>query len=136
MIFDRILLKFILVGIANTIVGSGVMFVLYNLAGFGYWVSSAANYVVGSVLSFFLNKYFTFKVRQWSAFMIFAFIANIAVCYGIAYSLAKPVMNYFLGDYPQQLRENAALFTGMCMFTGLNYLGQRFVVFKKENNPE
>jgi hypothetical protein len=58
--------EFILVGILNTIAGSAIMFVLYNLAGFGYWASSLLNCGAASVLSFFLNKYFTFGVREWS----------------------------------------------------------------------
>lgn len=139
MIFDRILIRFIIVGIVNTVVGSCLMFILYNAAGFNYWVSSAANYIFGSILSFFLNKYFTFRIKQWSAFMIFSFIANIAICYGIAYGIAKPAMNYFLRSNTQRIRENAALFTGMCLFTGFNYLGQRLVVFRskgEDNVPE
>jgi len=129
MIFDKKFFKFILVGIINTVVGSAIMFSLYNLAHFNYWVSSACNYIFGSILSFFLNKYFTFAVKEWSLFMVLAFILNIAVCYFIAYGLAKPLMNYCLYAKPQNIRENAAMFAGMCLFTGLNYLGQRFVVF-------
>jgi len=132
-LFDKVFFKFIIVGIINTLAGSAIMFILYNIAGVGYWFSSAANYVIGSVLSFFLNKYFTFSVRHWSVFMIFTFIINIAVCYGVAYGIARPVMNYILRGNTQKLRENAALFTGMCIFTGINYLGQRFIVFKRQS---
>jgi len=138
MIFDRKFFKFILVGIINTIVGSAIMFSLYNIAHLNYWVSSACNYFFASILSFFLNKYFTFTVKEWSLFMIVAFILNIATSYFIAYGLAKPLINYFLNSKPQNIRENIALFVGMCLFTGLNYLGQRFVVFdrsKNEKNP-
>jgi putative flippase GtrA len=134
MIFDRKFFKFILVGIINTIVGSAIMFSLYNIAHFSYWVSSACNYFFCSILSFFLNKYFTFSIREWSLFMIVAFILNIALSYFIAYGLAKPLMNYFLHSKPQNIRENIALFAGMCLFTGLNYLGQRYVVFAKSKN--
>jgi len=131
MIFDAKFFKFILVGIINTIVGSAIMFSLYNIAHLSYWVSSACNYFFASILSFFLNKYFTFTIREWSLFMVIAFILNIALSYFIAYGLAKPLINYFLNSKPQNIRENIALFTGMCLFTGLNYLGQRFVVFNK-----
>jgi len=135
-LFDKVFFKFIFVGIINTLMGSAIMFVLYNIAGIGYWFSSAANYVVGSVLSFFLNKYFTFNVRQWSVFIVIAFIANIVICYVIAYGIAKPVMNYLLRTNSIKIRENAALFTGMCLFTGINYLGQRFVVFRSKGEKE
>ena len=60
-LFDAKLLRFLIVGVINTLVGSAIMFGLYNLAHCTYWASSAANYVLTSILSFFLNKYFTFK---------------------------------------------------------------------------
>jgi putative flippase GtrA len=129
--FDRTFLKFIIAGIINTIIGSGLMFVLYNLFDITYWLSSAANYIADSIVSFFLNKYFTFAVKAWSLFMVIAFILNIAVAYFIAYGLAKPVMNYLLRDNSLAVRENAALFAGMCLFTGINYIGQKYIVFKK-----
>ena len=59
-LFDAKLWKFLLVGVINTLVGTGIMFGLYNLSNCSYWVSSAANYVLTSILSFFLNKHFTF----------------------------------------------------------------------------
>jgi putative flippase GtrA len=136
MIFDRVLLKFILVGIINTIVGSAIMFILYNIAGVGYWLSSAANYAVGSVFSFLLNKYFTFNVRQWSVYMVIAFVLTIGLSYLLAYGVSKSAMNYLLRDNPQKLRENVALLTGMCFFTAINYLGQRFVVFRSKRDEK
>jgi len=135
-IFDRKFFKFILVGVINTVVGSAIMFSLYNIAHLSYWISSACGYFFGCIFSFFLNKYFTFTVREWSLFMIIAFILNIAISYFIAYGLAKPLINYFLNNKPQNIRENVALFVGMCLFTGLNYLGQRFVVFVRSKNEK
>ena len=135
-IIDKTLFKFLVVGVVNTVFGSAIMFAMYNLAGFSYWISSCANYIAGSVLSFFLNKYFTFGVKQWTITMVFLFVLTIAVSYGIAYGAAKPAMNYLLRSSPLRVRENAALFTGMCLFTGINYLGQRLIVFKKRQNKE
>ena len=130
MLVDKIFVKFIIVGVINTIFGSVLIFTLYNACGMGYWLSSGVSYILASVLSFFLNKYFTFAVKKWSFFMVAAFIVNIAVCYAVAYGLAKPAMNYFLQNNSQKLRENVALLAGICLFTALNYLGQRFVVFR------
>jgi putative flippase GtrA len=107
------------------------MFALYNLAGFSYWCSSAANYVIGSIVSFFLNKYFTFQAKNWSAFMSLAFIMTIIVSYLLAYSIAKPLVYRIFVNHNQKLRDNISMLTGMCLFTGINYLGQRFIVFKK-----
>ena len=135
-IFDTKFFKFILVGIINTIVGSAIMFSLYNAAHLSYWISSACNYCFTSILSFFLNKYFTFNVRQWSVYMVIAFVLTIGLSYLLAYGISKPVMNYLLRNSPQKLRENVALFTGMCFFTGINYMGQRFVVFRNKGDEK
>lgn len=129
-IFDRTILKFLIVGVVNTLFGTAVMFSLYNLAGCSYWISSAANYILGSVLSFFLNKYFTFqnKERPWR--QVVRFTVNIAACYLVAYGVAKPAMRMLLSGQSVSIQENAAMLAGMCLFTGLNYLGQRFFAFR------
>lgn len=130
-LFDAHLLRFILVGIFNTLVGTAIMFVLYNIGGCSYWVSSATNYIVGSILSYFLNKYFTFqnKTRSWQ--QIGRFIINIAGCYLLAYGIAKPLVGWMLTPFSISTQENAAMIMGMCLFTGFNYLGQRFFAFKE-----
>ena len=129
-LIDMTVFKFLLVGVFNTLVGCGLMFCLYNLAGCSYWVSSAANYVVGSVVSFFLNKYFTFQRKEWSWKQAEKFVINVAVCYLIAYVIAKPLVQAALSAQTVKVQENVAMLTGMCLYTGLNYLGQRFFAFK------
>ncbi len=62
---DATLLRFLLIGLVNTAVGCGTMFLLYNLAGCSYWISTTANYIMGGFVSFFLNKHFTLKVSQF-----------------------------------------------------------------------
>ena len=129
---DFKILKFLIVGIANTIVGCGIMFLLYNFAGFSYWFSSICNYIAGGLLSFFLNKYFTFQNHQKSIKQVFLFILNLAVCYFIAYFCAIKLINFALMNLSEKVRGNLALFCGMCFYTVLNYVGQRLVVFKNQ----
>lgn len=129
-LFDKTMIKFVLVGLFNTLVGCGIMFLLYNLAHCSYWFSSAANYVVGSIVSFFLNKYFTFQNHERSIKQVVKFIVNVAVCYLIAYGAAKPVVMWLLSGQPVKVQENAAMFVGMGLYTVLNYFGQRFFAFK------
>ena len=121
----------------NTIVGTAIMFGLYNLAGWGYWAASIANYTLTSILSFFLNKYFTFKNKGFSCAQVLRFIINIAVCYTLAYGIAKPLMLHILANADKKLQENVAMFVGMVLFTGFNYLGQRLFTFRedKEKDP-
>lgn len=129
--FDITTIKFLIVGVVNTIVGTGLMFILYNLFSVNYWISSASNYVVGSIVSYFLNKYFTFQNKEKSWKQVFIFILNISVCYLIAYGLAKPVVSFVLSGFSEKMQGNISMLVGMGLFVALNYLGQRLFVFKE-----
>ncbi|WP_298533317.1 GtrA family protein [uncultured Treponema sp.] len=129
-IIDAKLLKFLFVGVLNTIFGAGIMFLLYNVFGCSYWVSSVCNYVFGGILSFFLNKFFTFQNKQKSLRQIILFALTILFCYLIAYIGAKNLVYQILASQSLKIRDNAAMFIGMCIYTALNYLAQRFIVFK------
>lgn len=139
--FDIKFWKFILVGILNTVVGNGLMFLLYNFtplkgADFGlingYWISSALGYIVGSVVSYFLNKHFTFKNTEKGIKPALKFALNIAVCYFLAYGLAQPLAEWLLSSQSEIVRTNLAMLAGMCLFVAFNYIGQRFFTFKEK----
>ena len=135
---DRTFWKFILVGVVNTLFGTAVMFLCYNLLHLGYWISSGTNYVLGSILSYFLNKYFTFQNREKGFGVVLRFTLNILVCYLLAYGIAKPAVAWALSGMSKSVQENGAMLVGMCLFVGFNYLGQRFFAFrekKDENQP-
>lgn len=129
--FDKSFCRFILVGVLNTIVGTVIMLVFYNVFHFNYWISSAANYFFGSILSYFLNKYYTFSYhkKEWKS--VTRFVINIVVCYFIAYGIARPAMSWLLSNVSKAVQENVAMVFGMGLFVVLNYFGQRFYTFKK-----
>lgn len=123
--------RFVIVGIINTLVGCGLMFALYNLAGWGYWPSSLTNYVLTSILSYVLNKKYTFRHSGDVKGSIIRFAINIGVCYLLAYGIAKPLMMHLLEGANQTVQENIAMFVGMVLFTVFNYLGQRLFAFRQ-----
>lgn len=127
---DKIFWKFILVGTVNTIFGTVIMFVLYNFFNCNYWISSIINYVVSSVLSFFLNKHFTFKNREKGWMPVVRFTLNIMLCYLLAYGIAKPAVYHMLIEYSITVRDNFSLLVGMVLFVIFNYMGQRFFAFR------
>lgn len=135
-IFDKTLIKFLIVGVINTLFGAGIMFVFYNCFHLSYWISSASNYFFGSILSFFLNKYYTFQSKGMSWREVCRFVINILVCYLAAYGIAKPLVAHVLSGASVTVRDNVAMLSGMVIFTGLNYLGQRFFAFKKPSETE
>ena len=130
-LIDAKTIKFGIVGVINTVFGTAIMFGLYNLAGCSYWLSSAANYFFGSILSYFLNKNFTFQNKDSVSKTIPKFVLNILVCYILAYGIAKPATLYALQNYSVVVQENVAMIVGMCLFVVFNYCGQRYFAFKE-----
>ena len=83
-----------------------------------------------------VNKHFTFQSRERGAGQAVRFAANIAVCYLIAYGIAKPLCLRLLANAAVSTRDNVAMLVGMVLFTGLNYLGQRFFAFRSPKTEE
>ena len=128
-IFDKSFILFLLVGGINTLVSAVLMFLLEKT---GYWVSTIIAYAVGAVISFFLNKKFTFKSEGKTTKSAVKFIINVAVCYIIAYSVAQPLATLILSATslsPLWIERIAKLF-GMGLYTLINYFGQKFFAFK------
>lgn len=129
-ILDATFWKFILVGIVNTFFGTAIMLIFYNVFHFNYWISSASNYIFGSILSYFLNKYFTFHNKSKNKKVILRFIVNIIFCYIIAYGVARPFIRIITEGYGPNIQDNFAMVAGTCIFVLLNYIGQRFWAFR------
>ena len=127
--FDATFLKFMLVGVVNTIVGTAVMFFCFNVLAWSYWVSSALNYIIGSMVSYGLNKRYTFQQKGSDWHTVWKFIVNVSVCYVLAYGFAKPLVTWMLSGVTTNIQGNVALLVGMILFVGLNYIGQRFWAF-------
>ena len=123
-----------IVGVVNTIFGTTIMFVCYNVFGCSYWVSSFWDYFLGGILSYFLNKHFTFHYQSTDWRSITKFALNIIVCYLIAYSLALPLTRMALESmhFSKTIVENIAMLVGTGLFMVINYLGQKFYAFAKK----
>lgn len=148
--FDEKLIKFALVGVLNTVVGYAINLVMLNIVGLGVFLSGAVNYSLTSVMSFFLNKYFTFKSKGNIFKEALRFALNIAICFTLAYGIAEPLTEFVMGYAPegvfefvenvtlgllkerQNIIDNIATLVGMVLFVIFNYTGQRFFAFKAE----
>jgi putative flippase GtrA len=79
--------RFLLVGFANTALGYAVIFGCMYLGGLTPELSNAVGYLVGLVVSYFLNRHFTFRSarRRSTEFVRFvivfltAYTANLIV---------------------------------------------------------
>ncbi|MEA4897073.1 GtrA family protein [Bacillota bacterium Meth-B3] len=132
-LFDRSLWIFILIGIGNTALSFVIMQGLNRLWGEGYWAPSAIAYVLTSLLSYVLNKRFSFQNADSVASTAWRFALVIGACYLIAHLIARPATNWALRQLPatSASADQIAMAVAQVLFTGLNYLGQRFFAFKK-----
>ena len=133
-LIDKSFVTFLVVGVVNTLFGTAIMLVLYNVFGCSYWVSSFCDYLFGSILSYFLNKHFTFHYQGTDWRSIVKFALNIVVCYLIAYSLALPLTRQVLQHWELStpVVENVAMLVGTGLFMVINYIGQKFFAFKRK----
>lgn len=129
-ILSNSFLRFVLVGVGNTLLS---MILMFLLEGLGYWPSTAIAYAAGAALSFFLNRYFTFHSEEDFWRSLGKFIVNVVVCYVVGYGLAKLLIP--IPEEPTAIPliwfERASKLLGMCLYTLLNYFGQRFFAFRK-----
>lgn len=124
-------IHFGIVGVINTLMGWGIMAVLYNIIHMNYWLSTGISYFIGSVFSYHANAKLTFKVEERDKWLPWRFALNIIVCYLIAYGVAKPLVQRVLVSQPVVIVDNVAMIVGMCLFVGLNFFGQKLFVFRK-----
>lgn len=129
-LFDVSFLKFLAVGVLNTLLGAAIMYCLYNLAGWGYWPATLANYIPTSILSFLLNRSFTFRDKETGWRPAARFAVNIAVCYVLAYGVAKPLVALLFTAAGEKVQGNLSMLAGMGLFTLFNYFGQKFFAFR------
>lgn len=130
------LITFGMIGVSNTAISAIGMLVLYNSMGFGYWGSSAFMYVLGSIWSFFMNRRFTFHSTENIGKQGIRFFANVVTCYAVAYWLApyliELVLQFFVRSFAKEVKEQIAMMLGMILFTVMNFIGQKIIVFSRK----
>ena len=125
-------IHFGIVGVINTLMGWGIMAVLYNLIHMNYWLSSGISYFIGSVFSYHANAKLTFKVEERDKWLPWRFAINIAICYLIAFKVAQSIVVAVLNSPNAALVDNIAMIVGMCIFVVMNFFGQKLFVFRKK----
>ena len=126
--------RFIMVGLVNTMVGLSVMYLLLHGLGLTYCVSTFFGNSVGACVSFFLNRRFTFRSDVSVVTGLFRFIVVILICYFISYSLGKNLVQLLLNNndtFTSKGKTDLAVLISTFLYTMLNYLSQKLFVFHK-----
>jgi len=119
-------IKFGFVGILNTLISLAVIYILMNLVGLDYRVSNISGYVAGLINSFFWNRNWTFKDKEGNpAKQAVNFIIVFLISYGIQFLALILLVDHF------HIHENWAQPGAMIVYTGINYLLNKFITFRK-----
>jgi putative flippase GtrA len=116
------LILFLFAGCSAVLTDSLVYYLLFNNLGHNY--SKGVSFISGSFVAFILNKFFTFKKHTLSSVEILKF------CLLYLFTL---FVNVTINAFVLKL-EQKQLFVAFLVATGfstvLNYIGQKFWVFK------
>lgn len=130
-LLDETFVRYTGIGVANMLLCTAVMYLLYNLTGLDSWICALVNHGLGGIISYCCNRRFVFREKERSFRTLVLFVLNLCVCYLIAYGIAIPGMRKLAGHWPDRVWENIAMGIGMLLFIALNYFGQRYVVFRQ-----
>ncbi|MFC7392056.1 GtrA family protein [Scopulibacillus cellulosilyticus] len=131
---NRSFFRFLLVGVFNTIIGLSIMFLCLHVLGFSYFLSTAIGNTIGAIVSYTLNRRYTFKSNKSISKSGFLFIIVVGSCYIISYYLSMVISTWISKFFYTFPRDDAAALLGAVLYTVTNYFGQKFIVF--QNNSE
>jgi putative flippase GtrA len=121
--------KFLSVGVINTLLSIFVIFSLKYFMHFSDVHANAVGYVLGLICSFILNKHWTFKHADKHWLTIPKFLLVFALAYLM--NIATVLMCIHLG-----LNEYIAQLTGIPIYSFTFYVGSRYFVFTSTSQAE
>lgn len=133
-------IRFLFVGVLNTVVGVGTTWLVYLCFGIPLFSQAAipfvpmligtlAGQIVGTVHSYFWNKYFTFGSKEKSGQEFLRFLLVYAVQYCVTFGLTKLFDMWITVP---------GVVTVVTVFVGmiLSYFGHNLFSFKKQNTAK
>ncbi len=141
-IVDRTMVYYLIIGILNFIVCTGIMFLLFNLCGLSEHLAPLVNYGLGSVIWYLSCKYILFRDNMSTGQQLLRFIAEVIVCYVLTYYIISPLLaklvlrsekllKLFSFGGQDNIAGNCKMTIGSISYALINYFGQRFFVFNK-----
>lgn len=117
------LFKFIIVGTLNTAACLFIIFSLMNFWHLDYRFANATGYVIGYVISFTINRRWTFQhtgcwkksIVRWSIIALIAYLCNLAAVYLF---FTKICLNIYISQM-----------VGVFFYTMVSFIGGRFFAF-------
>ena len=122
------ILRFAAVGLLRSILGFGLIFVLYNLFHVHYILSNIAGYLAGFIAGFFLHKTWTFKSKKHWNRELTPYLIMFGIGYGVNFVLLLLCINHW------HLNPNLSQLIAVLGFTSVNYLGNSLWTFRHKSS--
>lgn len=137
---DRTLLLYVIVGVANFVICTSIMFLLFNLCGVSEHVAPIVNYGMGSLIWFLACHFILFKGHPTTLKRVVLFATEVLVCYLLSYYVIAPVAAKLLLKWDfaswvfrfggaDKMQANCEMGIGALAYALINYFGQRYIVF-------
>jgi len=116
--------KFIIIGIIAVCIDAFVYYLLGNFEFFTYPISKKISFICGAAFAFFFNRSYVFQIKhknikQILGFSILYFISFFCNAFShdfVLYKIDIPAVSFIFAT---------------AVSTIINYLGQKFVIFRK-----
>ncbi|WP_235857662.1 GtrA family protein [Paenibacillus albiflavus] len=138
-VLNRSFVRFLLVGVLNTIIGLSASFILFNLFEMNYWAATFGGNTIGAIVSYFLNRKFTFRSNVSVASSWWKFMLVIVACYFISYGISlwlSPLILHIFPDVSVKATQNIAILFGNGIYTILNYFGHKLFTFRSKQTSQ
>jgi putative flippase GtrA len=118
------LLKFLLTGVLNTLVGLSVIYLLMGLFAVPERPANAIGYVVGVIFSYQVNSRWTFGYRETLLPVLPRYLVVIVLAYLANLACLHALLGWGVNGYLAQA-------LALPPYTAIGFLGMRFWVFRK-----
>ena len=128
--------KYCMVGVLNTLVCLGTIFICKSLFGINPYVSNALGYTVGVLNSFLWNRRWVFRSLGRYSREAIRFMLGCGLCYLAQLAVVMVLNQSNFGDYEFDLHffvlsgYGVATLLGNVVYTLCNFVYNRLVVFK------
>jgi glycosyltransferase involved in cell wall biosynthesis/putative flippase GtrA len=119
------LIRYLLVGVLNTLVGLGAIYLAMYFLQMDIASSNAFGYAIGIMVSFALNKKWTFDNQDHIVYSFLRYLLVLAVAYGANLATVLFADSHFdLNPYLSQA-------LGIVPYTTIGFLGSRYFAFRE-----
>lgn len=124
------LIRYLLVGVANTCVGLGITYFAMYFLQFNIVSSNALGYAIGILVSFSLNKSWTFNSDDHVIYSFLRYLLVLAVAYVVNLATVLHLNSHF------SVNPYIAQALGVFPYTAIGFIGSRYFAFRSQGGKD